>query len=62
MESIEEFKDIKSGQKGLKDHKSFWIGGSTNAPGTPAATIAYSQYKPNEAGSAPDLTLTNFSC
>ena len=49
-DSAEKLKQIETGQKLLTDHKSFWLGGSTNAPGTADATIDYLQYVVDETG------------
>ena len=48
--SAEELKHIKDGQTLLTDHKSFWIGGSTNAPGKAEDTIDYPKYRVDETG------------
>ena len=41
---------IKNGIKDFADHKSFWIGGSSEAPGNAAAQIAYDAYLQDYSG------------
>ena len=49
-DSAEKLKQIEDGQRDLTDYKSFWIGGSSNAPGTARASIDYSQYLADRSG------------
>ena len=49
-------KQIEDGQRDLSDYKSFWIGGSTDAPGTAEDTIDYSQYLADESGKSQEIS------
>ena len=55
-DTAEKLKQIEDGQRDLSDYKSFWIGGSTDAPGTAEDTIDYSQYQADESGKSQEYS------
>ena len=50
IETARELENIKVGSRALTNKKSFWIGGSSNAPGNAHATISFAKYIKNEKG------------